>query len=106
MFNFLEIKERIIEIITDISILIIKKVNRYKNRCLSQKLFNIAETYNTRPNTNNYNKVDNMRRISADAISEKEYENGTNKKIVKEAIQVATLALKIAEIYSYKRRKK
>lgn len=35
----------------------------------------------------------------ADAISEREYRNGSNSKVVKEAIQAATLALKIAEMY-------
>ena len=33
------------------------------------------------------------------AISEYEYRNGTKEEIVKEAIQAATLALKIAEMY-------
>jgi NTP pyrophosphatase (non-canonical NTP hydrolase) len=35
----------------------------------------------------------------AEAISEREYRSGLNDDIIKEAIQVATLALKIAEIY-------
>lgn len=35
----------------------------------------------------------------AEAISEHEYRNGRKEQIVKEAIQVATLALKIAEIF-------
>lgn len=33
------------------------------------------------------------------AISEKEYRNGGNGDVIKEAVQVATLALKIAEMY-------
>ena len=35
----------------------------------------------------------------ADAISEHEYRDGTKEHVVHEAIQVATLALKIAEMY-------
>jgi len=35
----------------------------------------------------------------AEAISEREYRNGRNADVLKEAIQVATLALKIAEMY-------
>jgi NTP pyrophosphatase (non-canonical NTP hydrolase) len=35
----------------------------------------------------------------AKAIGEYEYRNGDKKEVVKEAIQVATLALKIAEMY-------
>ena len=35
----------------------------------------------------------------AEAISEHEYRKGTKENVVKEAIQVATLALKIAEMY-------
>lgn len=35
----------------------------------------------------------------AKAISEYEYRNGTKKQIIKEAIQTATLSLKIAEMY-------
>jgi len=35
----------------------------------------------------------------ANAISEYEYRNGTKRQIVSEAIQVATLALKIAEMF-------
>ena len=37
----------------------------------------------------------------AQAISEYEYRNGTKEQIVKEAIQVATLALKIAEMAEF-----
>lgn len=59
MFSFYEIKERTIEFITDISIFIIKKINRYKNRCLSQRLFKVAETYNTMPEKYNYDTVSN-----------------------------------------------
>jgi len=35
----------------------------------------------------------------AEAISEHEYRNGPKEKVVSEAIQVATLALKIAEMF-------
>lgn len=35
----------------------------------------------------------------AEAISEKEYRQGTNNQVVQEAIQIATLVLKIAEMY-------
>jgi NTP pyrophosphatase (non-canonical NTP hydrolase) len=35
----------------------------------------------------------------AQAVSENEYRNGKSDDVVKEAIQVATLALKIAEMY-------
>lgn len=35
----------------------------------------------------------------AEAISEHEYRNGIKEKVVSEAIQVATLALKIAEMF-------
>jgi NTP pyrophosphatase (non-canonical NTP hydrolase) len=35
----------------------------------------------------------------AEAISEREYRDGTSEDVLKEALQVATLALKIAEIY-------
>lgn len=38
----------------------------------------------------------------AQAISEHEYRAGTKEAVVKEAIQVATLALKIAEMYEKK----
>jgi len=37
----------------------------------------------------------------AKAISEHEYRGGSKEKVVSEAIQVATLALKIAEMYNY-----
>lgn len=37
----------------------------------------------------------------AKAISEYEYRNGEKEEIVKEAIQVITLALKIAEMFKY-----
>ena len=35
----------------------------------------------------------------AEAVSEREWRGGTSEAVVKEAIQVATLALKIAEMY-------
>lgn len=38
----------------------------------------------------------------AKAINEHEYRKGSKEKVVSEAIQVATLALKIAEMYNYK----
>ena len=44
------------EKVTDFCIYIVKKVNKFKNRCLSQRLFDLAETYNNRPGTYNYNK--------------------------------------------------
>lgn len=37
----------------------------------------------------------------AEAISEYEYREGTKEQVVNEAIQVATLALKIAEMFEY-----
>jgi len=37
----------------------------------------------------------------AKAISEHEYRNGPRDKVVSEAVQVATLALKIAEMFHY-----
>ena len=37
----------------------------------------------------------------ATAISEHEYRNGPRKDVIKEAIQVATLALTIAEMYEF-----
>lgn len=36
----------------------------------------------------------------AEAISEHEYRGGSREKVIKEAIQLATLAIKIAEIYA------
>lgn len=42
--------------INNILISLIKYFNPYKNRVLSQKLFELAERYNTRPGTLNYNK--------------------------------------------------
>lgn len=53
------IKEFVREKVTDFCIHIIKKVNRFKNRCLSKRLFYLAETYNNRPKTYNYNKREN-----------------------------------------------
>lgn len=64
MFSFYEIKEIIIESVTNIALFIIKKTNKYKNRCLSQRLYEVAEEYNTRPNENNYNEVNYMRKMS------------------------------------------
>ena len=40
--------------ITSLSFLLLKCVNRYKDNRLSQKLFDLAERYNTRPGTHNY----------------------------------------------------
>lgn len=37
----------------------------------------------------------------AEAIAEREYRTGTSGAVYKEAIQVATLALKLAEMYGY-----
>ena len=33
---------------------LILKINPHKSNCLSQRLFNLAENYNTRPGTDNY----------------------------------------------------
>jgi len=49
-----ELKIWSIGLVTDICLLIINKINPYKDRCLSQRLFDLAEDYNTRPGTNNY----------------------------------------------------
>ena len=40
--------------ITNLLVWFIKKINPSKNRVLSQKLFDLAEDYNTRPGTSNY----------------------------------------------------
>ncbi len=37
---------------------VIEKTNRYCDRRLSQRLFDLAERYNTRPGTFNYNAVE------------------------------------------------
>lgn len=44
--------------ITKLCLWIICKINKHKDRCLSQHLFNVAEDYNTRPGTNNYHMDD------------------------------------------------
>jgi hypothetical protein len=40
---------------TNFLLWLVGKLNTKKDRNLSQKLFDMAETYNTRPGTNNYN---------------------------------------------------
>ena len=39
----------IAEYITDFCIWVVKKVNKYKNRCLAQKLFDLSKWYEPRP---------------------------------------------------------
>jgi metal-responsive CopG/Arc/MetJ family transcriptional regulator len=51
------ILQRLSYLITDVSLGIIQMVNRHKDRCLSQRLFKIAEKYNTRPGTHNYTEL-------------------------------------------------
>jgi len=36
----------------------IQKINKYKDRNLSQRLFEIAEFYNTKPGTRNYDNME------------------------------------------------
>lgn len=40
--------------LTNLLLYFVAKLNRYKDRNLSQKLFDMAEDYNTRPGTFNY----------------------------------------------------
>lgn len=51
-----EIKLYIRTLLNNFAIGLILKNNKYKDRILSQKLFDLAEEYNTRPRTNNYNQ--------------------------------------------------
>jgi hypothetical protein len=51
------IKENIKHIVTCFCLKIIKKINKRKDYCLTQKLFDLAEYYNTCPGTNNYATV-------------------------------------------------
>jgi len=49
-----KIKETIQDWITSFCLWIVKKVNRGADRCLSQRLFEMAEEYNCRPGIDNY----------------------------------------------------
>lgn len=49
-----DLKESITFKITILCLYIIKKINPNKDRCLSQKLFEMAEDYNARPGEYNY----------------------------------------------------
>lgn len=60
MLRIWEIKGFIRDTINELCFFIIRKTNRYKDRNLSQNLFDIAEEYNTRPGKNNYYIKDNQ----------------------------------------------
>ncbi len=51
------IQDWIIDSLTTACIWVIRKLNRSKDRCLSQRLFMVAEGYNTRPGTFNYDPI-------------------------------------------------
>ena len=53
-YQWFELKCIFRERINNLCIWIIRKVNKYKDRGLSGKLFGLAEEYNTRPGTWNY----------------------------------------------------
>ncbi len=44
-----DLKEYVIELITDLSLWVIKKTNRYKNRCLAKRLHDLALLYDPDP---------------------------------------------------------
>lgn len=48
------IRDWTIDCLTTACLWIIRKLNTSKDRCLSQRLFEVAENYNTRPGTFNY----------------------------------------------------
>lgn len=57
-FDWFKIKWRMRNKINEFLLRLIKKVNPHKSRVLSQKLFELAEKYNTRPGEMNYHDLD------------------------------------------------
>lgn len=57
MFDWFEIKLYLRNKVNNFLFYLIRTVNKGKNRVLSQKLFELAEEYNTRPGTMNYHDL-------------------------------------------------